>query len=258
MPVALSFSETGEGPNLVILHGLFGSKRNWSALAKQLGRTHRVLTVDLRNHGESPWTDTHTYEAMAGDLAMLIEDHCHGKADVIGHSMGGKTAMMLALLHPETVDRLMIVDIAPAPSGGTLIEFIQTMRDLDLSSMTRRSEVEAALADTIPEPSIRAFLAHNVSMAGNRLSWQINLATLEAEFDAIMGFPDLDSDQAFDGETLFVAGEKSDYIQPFHKAEIDRLFPNSDIEVIPNAGHWVHAEAPGAFLQTVSGFLDEA
>ena len=169
--------------------------------------------------------------------------------------MGGKTAMTLALTRPDLVDRLAVVDIAPAPSGGTLIDYVHTMQALDLSTLTRRAEVEAALAREIPEPAIRAFLAHNVRInQDGSLEWQLNLPAIARNFEEILNFPDMDSDQAFDRRTLFMAGAKSDYIQPHHHAEIDRLFPSADISVVPDAGHWVHAEQPAAFIEQLTDF----
>lgn len=257
MAVDLSFNETGSGDPVIILHGLFGSKRNWSAIGKQLGRRHRVLTIDLRNHGESPWDSVHTYPAMAEDVARLIEAEAGGSATVVGHSMGGKVAMILALTRPDLVERLVVVDIAPAPSGGTLIDYIHTMQDLPIGRFTRRSEVETALADTIPEPGIRAFLSQNVKSDPDGLSWMINLDALEANFDAILDFPEIPEGTHFKKPTLFIAGEKSDYIRPHHQAEIDRLFPHSELEVIARAGHWVHAEAPGPFIDVLTRFLPD-
>lgn len=263
--IDLSFSEFGtdnaalsKAP-LVIIHGLFGSKRNWNAIGKRLGRTQPVYLVDLRNHGDSPWDEVHTYEALAADLATFIQTQITSSGQtpvILGHSMGGKAAMMLALSYPELVERLIVVDIAPAQSGGTLIEYIQTMSEVPLAAYTKRSEVEEALAEEIPEPAIRSFLAHNIRIDDGRLSWQINLAALDDNFDAIMGFPDIADRQSYKGETLFIAGAKSDYIQSHHQAEIIRLFPKADLTMIEDAGHWVHAEAPGPFVEVVQAFLE--
>ncbi len=255
MSLDLAFSEYGEGSPILIVHGLFGSKRNWSSIAKQLGRTHRIITVDLRNHGDSPWSDTHTYPAMAQDLATLIRQQAEGRAAVIGHSMGGKAAMALALTEPDLVERLFVVDIAPAPSGGTLIDYVHLMAGLDMSDFTRRSEVETALAEAIAEPAIRGFLAQNVVSGDDGLRWQINLKALAENFDAILEFPDYADDDAYRGQTHFIAGGVSDYIQPHHQAEIERLFPGAAIDVIADAGHWVHAEQPKVFIETIHRLL---
>lgn len=255
MAVELSSVEYGSGQPVVVLHGLFGSKRNWQSIAKRLSAHHRVIVADLRNHGDSPWDDVMSYQDMAEDIAALIKRRAYGPATVIGHSMGGKASMALALLEPNLVNRLCVVDISPAPSGGTLIDYIQDMRSLALSTFERRSEVEDALAKTISEPAIRSFLAHNVRVSDEGLSWQVNLAVLEASFDNIMGFPDFHP-KHYLGQTLFLAGGRSDYILPHHHAVIESLFPKAEIDIIPNAGHWIHAEQPAAFIDRISRFLN--
>jgi pimeloyl-ACP methyl ester carboxylesterase len=253
--VDLSFSETGAGDPLVILHGLFGAKRNWASIARQLAPHRRVLTVDLRNHGESPWDDVHDYPALADDVAALLETRIGGPAAVMGHSMGGKAAMVLALARPELVERLLVVDIAPARSAGAPIDYLRAMRGLPLGSFTRRTEVDEALAHTIPEPAIRAFLTQNAVRGPAGLAWGVNLDAIERSFEAIRGFPEVPAGRSFAKPTVFMAGGKSEYVQPQHRAEIERLFPAATIEIIPEAGHWVHADAPAAFLEAVNRFL---
>jgi pimeloyl-ACP methyl ester carboxylesterase len=258
LPLALdlSVSEYGEGPPLVVLHGLFGSKRNWATVAHRLAVGRRVITVDLRNHGDSPWDDGHDYPSMAADVARVIERHAGGHADVLGHSMGGKVAMVLALEHPELVDRLVVVDIAPTRSTATPIEFVRAMRELSLESFSSRLDVKEALAGAIPDPAVRGFLTLNVIPGPTGLSWTVNLAALEEHFDSILGFPDFPPGMSFAKPTLFLAGGKSAYLRPEHHAEIMRLFPAATIQVIEHAGHWVHADAPEAFVAAVHRFLD--
>ena len=255
MTVDLVFDDRGMGPPLVVLHGLFGAKRNWASIAKALAPRHRVLTVDLRNHGASPWNAVHDYPALAGDVARFIRTHVGGPAAVLGHSMGGKAAMVLALEEPDLVERLIVVDIAPAPSRTTLIDALQAMKNVPLATCTRRTEAETALAESIPDPAVRAFLVQNVTTGPNGLAWAVNLEALERNFPAIVGFPDVAAGRTFTGPTLFVVGERSDYVRPEHHAVIRRLFPAATIEVVAGAGHWVHAEAPDAFLAVLSGFL---
>lgn len=254
--VDLSVSVFGEGPPLIVLHGLFGSKRNWATVAHRLAVGRRVITVDLRNHGESPWHDAHDYPAMAEDVARVIERYAGGHADVLGHSMGGKVAMVLAISHPELVDRLIVVDIAPTRSTATPIEFVRAMRGLPLETFSSRLDVKEALADAIPDPAIRGFLTLNVIPGPNGLSWTVNLAALEAHFDSILGFPNFPPGMSFTKPTLFLGGGKSAYLRPEHHAEIMRLFPAAAIQVIEQAGHWVHADAPEAFVAAVHRFLD--
>lgn len=251
----LSISEFGKGPPLIVLHGLFGSKRNWATFAHRLAVGRRVITVDLRNHGESPWDDAHDYPAMAADVARVIRRHAGGKADVLGHSMGGKVAMVLALWHPELLDRLIVVDIAPTRSTATPIEFVRAMRALPIGTFASRLEVKDALAAAIPDPAVRGFLTLNVIPTAEGLSWTVNLAALEDHFDTILGFPTVPPGTSFQKPTLFIAGGRSAYLQPQHHAEIMRLFPAARIDVIEPAGHWVHADAPEAFVAAVNRFI---
>ncbi len=261
MPLHLATSDHGldqSGTPMLILHGLFGAKKNWGSLQKQFARRRPVVAADLRNHGESPWDDAMHYEAMAEDLAHLIETRLEGrKAAVVGHSMGGKASMMLALERPDLVERLCVVDIAPAPtSSGGLTPYVEAMRDLDLSKAARRGDVDAMLKQAVPDPGIRAFLLTNLAVGADGLSWQPNLDVLAAEMPRIEDFPETDDHDPYEGPTLFIAGGKSDYIGPQHQAEIERLFPRAEIETIDGAGHWVHAEQPKAFMQMVEDFLE--
>ncbi|MFM8413510.1 MAG: alpha/beta fold hydrolase [Planctomycetota bacterium] len=256
MAVDLAFSETGAGPPLVILPGLFGSKRNWASIARMLGDRHRVITADLRNHGESPWADRHDYPALADDVARLVERVAGGAAAVLGHSMGGKAAMMLALTQPALVERLVVVDIAPVVSTGTPIAYVRALRSLPLARFTRRSEVADALADVIPDRAVRNFLSLNAALTDGGLAWTLNLAALERDFELILGFPDVPPGQSYAGPTLFLTGGASEYVRPEHRPAIDRLFPAAAVATIAGAGHWVHADAPEAFVAAVTRFLD--
>ncbi len=255
MAVELAFQEAGEGRPAVILHGLFGSKRSWTSIARQLAATHRVFSVDLRNHGESPWAVQHDYPSLADDVASFVEEKVGGSAAVIGHSMGGKAAMVLALTRPDLVERLVAVDIPPAESIGTQDAFIEALQQVPLATLTRRTEVDAFLAGAIPDRGIRSFLLTNVVAGPEGLSWAINLDTLASEFAVIRGFPDMAAAEPFAKPALFLVGGRSGYVQPQHHAEIRRLFPGAEIAVIPEAGHWVHAEAPEAFLAAAQRFL---
>lgn len=252
--VDLSFSETGAGRPLVILHGLFGSKRNWASIAAKLAAHRRVLAVDLRNHGQSPWADRHDYPALADDVAHLIREQVGGPAAVLGHSMGGKVAMMLALDAPELVERLVVVDIAPARSQSDSLAVLRAMKGVPLAACARRADVEEAMAADIPDRLVRGFVAQNVRIAPEGLSWGVNLDALERHADDILGFPEIPAGRRFDKPALFIAGARADYIRPEHHAEIRRLFPLATIETIADAGHWVHADAPEAFLAAVTRF----
>lgn len=257
MSLELAHIAHGEGgPPVVILHGLLGSARNWTAIAKQLGATHQVLAVDLRNHGASPWADQMTYDQMAEDVRAFLDRREIAAAAVIGHSMGGKVAMRLALSHGERVERLVVVDIAPVTYRRSFNAYVDAMRALDLSQVTRRSDADAMLAEQITEPGVRGFLLQNLVSAEGGLAWRIPLQTLAHNMPELMGFPPSAEPQQYNGSCLFVSGARSDYVRPEHHEQILRLFSNAQFVALENAGHWVHAEAPGRFLEVVGGFLD--
>ena len=258
MAVELAAAEYGAGPPVAILHGLFGSGRNWRSVAQHLAARHRVLTFDVRNHGASPWADGMSYDEMVEDLRASFRARGLDRAALLGHSMGGKVAMLMALLHPDEVDRLVIVDIAPAANPPNLLAYIRAMRAVDLRRVTRRAEADAALAGAVPDPAERAFLLQNLVIEKNATRWRLNLEAIERGFSQIVGFPDLPAGTAYPGSTLFVAGGRSNYIRPEHEPGIRRLFPQGRIIRIEGAGHWVHAEQPQAFLQTVGPFLSNA
>ncbi len=229
---------------LLIVHGLFGSARNWGAIAKRLSDTRTVLAVDMRNHGASPWADSHGYDEMAADLAQVIAD-AGGRADVVGHSMGGKAAMMLALNSPGLVNRLVVADIAPARYGHSQSPLIEAMRDLDLQGLHTRSEADQRLGARVPERSVRAFLLQSLDLRADPPRWRLNLDVLQAEMDRIIGWPEIDGQ--YTGPTLFLSGAASDYIRPEHRAPIRALFPAARFARIPGAGHWLHADKPREF-----------
>lgn len=255
MTARLSHTELGSGAPIVILHGLFGSKRNWGNVAKALSARHRVFALDLRNHGESAWDDDTRYDALAEDVASFIHRHALSPCTVIGHSMGGKTAMTLALRQAQLVDRLVVVDIAPAAKSSGLHAFVRAMMAVPLDTCATRKDVEAHLASAIHDAHVRQFLMQNLKREDGAFAWQLNLAALDAGMDDIHDFPDFAHGQSYLGPTTFITGAKSDYVQPHHIAEIHRLFPNVAVTPIPGAGHWVHAEAQDAFLAAVWGAL---
>ena len=256
MAVQLAATEYGEGPPLAILHGLFGSARNWRSVAQQLAARHRVLAFDLRNHGASPWADGMSYGEMVEDLRASLRAHGIDHTILLGHSMGGKVAMLTALRHPAEIDRLVVVDIAPAPNPSTLLSYVRAMRAVDLSAITRRGEVDAQLTGAVPDLAERAFLLQNLVIGDGHAHWRLNLEAIEREFPQIVGFPDLPAGAAYHRPTLFVAGARSDYIRPEHEPAIRRLFPLAQIARIERAGHWVHAERPRQFLDAIAPFLD--
>ena len=255
MTLTLNFTELGSGPPLILLHGLFGSGRNWNAIARQLGERFRVLTPDLRNHGNSPWDETMDYPALAADVRTLIERESLAPCAVLGHSMGGKTAMLLALESPDLVERLMVVDIAPVDYPDQHSGYINAMRGLDLDRISRRGEADAALKTAIPEPDIRGFLLQNLLQRGERFEWRLNLDVLAEQLHRILSFPDLPPEQHYPGPALVIGGDRSDYILPEHHAAIHQRPPEARIEMIAGASHWVHAEKPQQLLDRLLAFL---
>jgi pimeloyl-ACP methyl ester carboxylesterase len=258
----LNRSVTGDGPPLVILHGLFGSGRNWNAIAGRLApRGWRVITPDLRNHGASPWHDATDYPAMAADLRALLDEEAPGRPAVLcGHSMGGKAVLRLALESPERVRALIAVDVAPVAYRHGLEAYAQAMLDVPLADVRRRADADAVLADTIPEPGIRAFLLQNLELPGRdggTARWRLNLRTLIDGMADITGWPNPPAGARYDGPTLFLAGGASDYVRPAHQDAIRALFPAARVETIAGAGHWVHAEQPDATVEALGAFLDE-
>lgn len=231
----------GNSRKLLIVHGLFGSARNWGVIGKRLADTFEVTAVDMRNHGASPWFDTHSYEDMAADLA----DFAGG--DVVGHSMGGKAAMVLALTRPDLVNRLIVADISPVAYGHSQAGLIKAMQALDPDQPSRSAAREALDVDD----SVKDFLLQSLDRKAKK--WDLNLDVLGAEMDRIMGFPEIDA--TFEGPTLFLSGGDSDYVLPEHRDRIKSLFPNAKFAKIPDTGHWLHAEKPRAFEETVRAFL---
>ncbi len=236
-------------PPVLIAHGLFGSARNWGVIAKRMADSRHVITVDMRNHGQSPHSATHDYPAMAQDLADVIAAH-GGTVDLVGHSMGGKAAMVCALTHGG-IDRLVIADIAPVGYSHTQQHLIDAMRGIDLTGITTRADADAALAQTVNDRSVRAFLLQSLDVRSK--TWDLNLTALSDNMDAIIGFPDISG--SFDHPTLFLSGAQSDYVLPDHRPQIKSLFPKARFAKLPNAGHWLHAEDPRGFEATLRVFL---
>ena len=253
MTHSLNTLTTGAGPPLIVLHGLFGQAKNWATIAKGLADGRRVIAADLRNHGASPWAEEMDYPAMAGDVAALVESLPEGRAEVLGHSMGGKAAMVLALTRPELVDRLIVADIAPVSyASGSLLPFVDAMLAVDPSAYDSRKDVEGALKRAVQDPGIRQFLLSNLTRGEQGFRWTLNLRAIRAAMDTLSGWPEVDG--RYDGATLFLAGERSDYVPEAAQPAIDRHFPNARTERV-TAGHWIHAEAPQATLVALRGFL---
>lgn len=247
----LRHGQPTDRPPLVIVHGLYGSARNWGVIAKRMSDRSEVIAVDQRNHGDSDWADSHSYEDMAADLAEVIE-HIGGPVDLLGHSMGGKAAMVLALTRPDLVNQLIIADIAPVTYGHSQLQYIHAMRGVDLSKVAKRSDAVDQLALTVPETSLQSFFTQSLDVANKR--WKLNLDVLEQDMPQIMAFPDITG--TFEGRTLFLSGAASDYVLPDHRSKIRNLFPQARFAKIKDTGHWLHAEKPREFEASLRAFLD--
>lgn len=253
--VSLVTNDLGEGSPTLILHGLFGRRRNWQAIQKRLADDTHIITADLRNHGDSPWDDTMTYEAMAEDIAALIKSLDAGPAVVVGHSMGGKAAMALALSEPDLVSGLMVVDIAPVPYDHEYGPYIDAMRCVPLDKLSRRSDAEAYMETVISDRSIRAFLLQNLGQENGGIAWQVNLDAIENGLPDILDFPGALGDP-YEGPTLILRGGNSDFVLDEHHPKIEALFPMVTHDVIENAGHWIHAEKPAEVIDQIKSFID--
>ena len=241
----------GPAAPLLIVHGLYGSGRNWGVIAKRLSERGPVSAVDMRNHGDSFWSDSHSYPDMAADLAQVIEAQ-GAPMDVVGHSMGGKAAMVLALTRPELVSRVIVADIAPVAYTHSQIQFIEAMRAVDLSSVEKRSDASAQLARHVEDTTLQAFFTQSLDLRQKR--WKLNLDALAAEMPKILGFPAVSG--SFEKPTLFLSGADSDYVTPEYRPQIRALFPKARFAKLPGAGHWLHAEKPREFEASVRAFLD--
>ena len=249
----LYYKEFGQGAPVLILHGLFGFSDNWQTIARQLSEHHTVITPDLRNHGRSPHVSTHTYDEMAEDLRVFMEARWMFHADVVGHSMGGKAAMQLALSHPDMVDRLVVIDMAPDQAEDNHSSIFKALFDLDLSKINTRQEAEDFLGVRIPDLGTRQFLLKNLSRnPEGGFHWKMNLPVLWKSFHQILGPVHGDP---FDKPALFVRGSRSNYIKDSDFAFIKSMFPQAEIVTIQGAGHWVHADKPAELLQVLKDFL---
>ena len=269
----LALRQVGDaGPRVVFVHGLFGQGKNWTTIARGLSDRHRVTLLDLPNHGHSPWTDRVDYLDMAELVATELE-HLGEPVTLVGHSMGGKVAMQLALRRPELLRALVVVDVAPVsypPTGGRTDDpdeeaspfaaYIEAMRAMDLDAVQTRDDADAALRTAVPSRMVRSFLLQSLVREGSGTDggwrWRLNLELLERDLGELRGFPDPPPGASFDGPVLWIAGANSTYVLPGDRPHMDALFPTTRLVRIKNAGHWVHSEQPEIFLETLRRFLD--
>jgi len=251
----LNYKKYGEtGQDLIILHGLFGMLDNWHTLGVRFGTQFQTWTIDQRNHGKSPHTDDIDYNLLAKDLLEFCDQHRINEPVVLGHSMGGKAAMQYALNYPDHISKLIVVDMAPKsyPEDGH-DAIIEALRSLDLNKIKSRKDADDVLMLKIPEEGVRQFLLKNLTREGDRYLLKMNFDSLSKNYDKLSA--NIEIKGKFEKDTLFIKGEKSKYILESDKPNILKIFPKAQFVTIPGAGHWVHAEAPDLFYETVVKFL---
>jgi pimeloyl-ACP methyl ester carboxylesterase len=250
----LNHIESGAGPPVVVLHGLFGSARNFGTVQRALAPLFRVIAMDARNHGASPHADGMRYATLAADALETLGSLKVERAAVIGHSMGGKTAMTIAVMAPERVGRLLVADIAPVAYQHANDSVADAMRAIPLHAGLTRAEADAALVDAVPDAAVRTFLIQNLQL-GPQPRWRIGLDEIAS------AIPDLEGWETpagtYSGPTLFVSGAQSNYVLPEHRPTIRALFPTARFVSVKHAGHWLHADNPAGFLSVVEAFLHD-
>ena len=257
-PIDLAFDRYGEsGPPVVIVHGLFGSRRNWGGIARKLSDSFSVILPDLRNHGASPHSTPMDIPHLAADLSWLLEQQGLDSAVFIGHSLGGKAAMWLALTEPEKVQGFIAVDIAPVTYTHEFDEIFDALRCLDLNNVKNRQEADAQLARRISHAGLRQFLLQNVIYANDKYAWRVDLDILHQAMPELLSFPTNDTVEPYAGSAMFIRAENSKYLLPEHNPAINALFPNAHVELVENAGHWVNVDQPEQVLGLVRDFIEQ-
>ncbi|MDZ7869673.1 MAG: alpha/beta fold hydrolase [Rheinheimera sp.] len=244
---------TGQGTPLLLIHGLFGSNENLGMIARLLASQFRVINVDLRNHGRSGHSNELSYALMAQDLIETMDALQIPAAAVLGHSMGGKAAMQLALSQPDRVSKLVLADISPVVSQARHVGILEALNRVELASLTDRKQADAQLQTAISDAGTRAFLLKSLVKGEHGFQWRFNLAALTAQYQQVLATPSATG--PYSGPTLFIKGGNSDYLQPEHQAYIRQLFPEVKAKIIEGTGHWLHAEKPAAFAKITADFL---
>ncbi|MDN3652243.1 alpha/beta fold hydrolase [Thalassotalea ponticola] len=238
---------------IVLIHGLFGSLENLNMIAKPLSEQHHVISVDVRNHGQSFHRDQMNYQLMADDVIALLASLNINKAHFLGHSMGGKIAMQIALTKPSLVDKLIVADIAPVTYPPHHNAIINGLRAIDLTAIKSRRDADTLLQTAVDEPGVRQFLLKNLAKNDSGFYWRVNIDAIDKNYASIAtGF----DHGSFDGEVLFIKGANSNYITTEHQPVILQRFPKAKAKIIQGAGHWLHAEKPVAFNKIVQDFID--
>ncbi|MFH1161124.1 MAG: alpha/beta fold hydrolase [bacterium] len=253
----LFFRSYGTGPPFVILHGLFGISDNWVTLGKKFGETFHVLIPDLRNHGQSPHSPRFDFPSIEEDILELIEQEAHSPVFLMGHSLGGRVVVNLALHHPRLISKLVIVDISlrKYPPHAEHLELLKAMQDIKLNNVHSRTEVERQLQERVPSLKLRQFLLKNLYWREKgQLSWRLNLPAITENLPSI--FEGGSVTGLYPGPALFLRGGKSDFLLDEDIPEIHKQFPGSTVVTVEGASHWVHADNPGEFFRIVKAFLD--
>lgn len=252
-----------QGSPILFCHGLFGQGKNWTRIAKALadpdaGSPHRVTLVDMPHHGRSHWPETFSYTEMADEVAALIDPD--DPVTLVGHSMGGKAAMVLTLRHPQLVERLCVVDVSPVSytHGDEFRGYIDAMQALDLDAVESRTDADRALAEEVPHPTVRAFFLQNLRREDEGWRWQLNLDVLGRDLSDLSGWPEeeVSATEPWDSPVLWIAGENSHYVTDDYAPAMEELFPKVRRVTIKNAGHWVHSEQPEVFTEVLRRFVD--
>ncbi|MCK4841744.1 MAG: alpha/beta fold hydrolase [Methylococcales bacterium] len=254
--ITLAFESFGKSdqPALIILHGFFASSRNWRQMARKLADNHHVYVLDLRNHGLSAHSSVMDYPSMVDDLALFMDEQGLEKANILGHSMGGKVAMWFVLNYPERVNKLIVADISPVAYQHSFDQTIQALIDLPLDKISNRKQADEFLSAIIPELAYRQFLLQNLQLVDGQYSWRIDLETFYHNADNIIGFPSVELVTAFIDEVLFVMGGNSNYTDT---EAIKHSFPNAKIMAIEGASHWLHVDSPDKFFSHSNDFLEK-
>lgn len=250
--------DASDGPPLIVLHGLFGSRNNWSGAARRLAGRRDVFTLDLRNHGDSPHADRMTFPEMADDVAEFLAGERIPRAHLLGHSLGGKVAMQLAFDEPALLDKLIVVDIAPRVYPPRHESIFAAIDAIDHGAPDNRREADALIESLITDQASRLFLLTNLSVGDDgRMQWRVNTRAIRENYEAISAPPQVEAGASHPGPTLFIRGEKSPYIRAEDEPLIKRWFPRAHLQTL-DAGHWIHVDAPEAFVATVDDFLQES
>ena len=250
----LNHKVSGQGDPIVLVHGLFGSLENLGMIARGLSERYEVHSLDMRNHGRSPHSDVHTYDAMTQDVLGYLNDNGIERCHFLGHSMGGKVVMNMALHHPERVKKVIVADIAPVQYESHHDEIFEGLLSLPVSKLLSRTEADKALSPFVSEIPVRQFLLKNLVKSGSSgFSWRMNLKSLHKNYHHMI--TGLNSHAPFEDEVLLIAGGHSNYVQHHHRDHVLKLFPRIAMKVIPETGHWLHAEKPELFIRLCDSFL---